>query len=100
MATAKFELKAWLTENKETVIASYTKLTAEKFFNGITLKDFMVAVMQGMANNSPKSANKASSVLLFVMGDIYFNNSNVDSFDAVTARLKSQAPNQQWSALI
>jgi hypothetical protein len=100
MATAKFELKAWLTENKETVIAKYNQLSTEKFFDGVTVRDFMIEVMQGMTNNNCKSANKASSVLPFVMGDIYFNHSTVEAFDTMTARLKSQAPNQQWAAII
>ena len=70
---ATFELTTWLSENREQVISKYNKLTSEEFFNGISLKDFMVQVLQSMQMQNIKSAKRAASMLPFLMGNVYFN---------------------------
>lgn len=96
----QFELKAWLSENRETVISKYNDLTKEEFFNGITLNNFMIQVLNSMVRNNIKSANRASSMLPFLMGDIYFNNSKIVADDAKTAELKEKYNGTAYMALV
>ncbi len=72
-----FELRNWLTANKETILAEYEKLKKERFFNGISLKEFMILVMNMMANNKPKSEKRCASLLPTILGTISFNNSTI-----------------------
>ena len=72
-----FELRTWLTENRETIISKFNSLTTEQFYNGITLKEFMVEIMSAMSRNNVKSANRAASLLPTLMGQIYFENSKL-----------------------
>jgi len=74
---AKFEIKNWLTENREIIVNNYSKLTAEKFFSGITLKDFMIATMNALTMNNVKSEKTATSKLPFLMANVYCANSKV-----------------------
>ncbi len=63
-----------MTENRELVIASYNDLKEEKFFSGISMKEFGLSVFRAMSNNNPKSANRAASLLPNVLGMAYSNN--------------------------
>lgn len=72
-----FEVKTWLSENREVVIAKYNELSLEKFFNGISLKDFMCEVLKRM--ESCKSEKRAVKMFPFVIGEIYFNNSKIEN---------------------
>jgi len=74
---ASFELKAWMTENREIVIEKYNTLTNSEFFNGISMKDFMVQAYNMMVANNIKSEKRASSLLPFVLGQISADNSKV-----------------------
>ena len=59
---AKFEITNWLSENREEIISKFNLLTAEKFYSGISLKNFMVKILNGMLRNrvaSEKTATKA-----------------------------------------
>lgn len=75
---ATFNLKDFLTANKEAVLIAYEKLTKERFFNEICLKEFMILVMNMMANNNPKSDKRAASLLPTILGTIIFNNSKIN----------------------
>lgn len=97
---ATFELKTWLSENRETIISKYNALTNEEFFNGISLKDFMVQVMNAMQMNNVKSANRAASMLPFLMGNVYFNNSKVTGNDKVTDALRNKYNGTSGMALV
>lgn len=97
---ATFELTSWLTENRETIISKYNELTKEEFFNGISLKDFMVQVLKSMQMNNVKSANRAASMLPFLMGNIYFNNSKVSGRDAKTEALKAKYEGTSFMAMV
>lgn len=74
---AKFEITNWMSENREVVIAKYEALKNEQYFNGISLKDFMVQVLNLMVINNVKSANRAESMLPFLMGNVYHKNSKI-----------------------
>ena len=98
--TTKFELRNWLSENREIVIAEYNSLTNDKFFNGISLKDFMVSVMKAMSMNNPKSEKRAASLLPNVMSRISADCSSIEAFDAVTARLAKRYEGTSGMALV
>ncbi len=73
---AKFELTAWLSQNRESIIAKYEALTKENFFQGQSLKMFMTEILQDMHRNNVKSEKTAASKLPFLMGQVYFDFSN------------------------
>jgi len=98
--TTKFELRTWLSENRELVINEYNNLTTDKFFNGISMKDFMVRVMNAMAVNNPKSEKRAASLLPNVMSRISADCSSIEAFDAVTARLAKKYEGTSAMALV
>ena len=95
-----FELKAWMTENRDVVISKYEELKSEKFFNGISLKDFMMAVYNMMNINNPRSAKRAGDLLPFLMGNVYFENSKVTGNDKVTDTLKAKYEGTAFMALV
>jgi len=76
---AKFETAAFLSQNRDSIIAKYNELTKENFFQGQSLKDFMTAILNAMLNNNVKSEKRAASLLPFVIGQVYFNFSNPSS---------------------
>lgn len=77
---ATFELKTWLSENRETVISVYNETAKNEFFTGISLKDFMVRVYTMMANNNPKSEKRAASLLPTILGNVAYNVSRPFTF--------------------
>jgi hypothetical protein len=79
---AKFELKTWMSENREIVISEYNKMTSEKFFNGCTLAQFMREVFHLMLMNNVKSERVAVSKLPYLMGNVYFQNTTVHVKDS------------------
>jgi hypothetical protein len=97
---ATFELTIWLSENREQVISKYNNLTTEEFFNGISLKDFMVQVLKSMQMQNIKSANRAASMLPFLMGNVYFNNSKVTGSDKKTEALKTKYEGTSFMAMV
>jgi hypothetical protein len=97
---ATFEITSWLSENRNTIIAKHEELKAEKFYNGISLKDFMVQILNAMTRNNVKSAKRAESMLSFLMGDIYFNNSKVVAEDKVTDALKDKHNGTAFMAMV
>ena len=98
--TTKFELRTWLSENRDQVINEYNSLTNDKFFNGISMKDFMVRVMNAMAVNNPKSEKRAASLLPNVMSRISADCSSIEAFDAVTSRLAKRYEGTAGMALV
>ena len=95
-----FELKSWMTENRDVVLESYKKLTEEKFFNGISLKDFMVQVFNLMVVNNIKSEKRAASMLPFLMGDVYAKNSRVEVVNDLDAKLAEKYRGTAYMALV
>jgi len=77
---ATFELKSWMTENREVVIAKYNEAAKNEFFTGITLKEFMLKVYSMMEMNNPKSEKKASSIFPTILGNVAYNVSRPYTF--------------------
>lgn len=95
-----FELTTWLSENREQVISKYNNLTTEEFFNGITLKNFMIQVMKSMQMQNIKSEKRAASMLPFLMSNVSFNNSTVTGSDKKTEDLKAKYEGTSFMAMV
>ena len=95
-----FELKNWMSENRETVISKYNKLTNEANYNGIALRGFMIQVMAIMQMNNIKSEKKAFSMLPIALGEVYNNNSRIVANDNVTESLKAKYDGTAAMALV
>jgi hypothetical protein len=74
----KFELKSWMTENREAVIADYNKMATHQFFSGISLKDFMLKIYQLMENNNVKSEKRATSMLPTLTDNVVMSNTKIE----------------------
>jgi len=74
----QFELKRFLTENRETVIEMYNRLTEERFFSGISLKDFMNKVYGYMLENNVNSEKRANSLFVGLIYRVYNNNVKIE----------------------
>lgn len=96
----QFNLTEALKERRENVIANYNSLTKDRFFDGITLRNFMVEVMNMCKINRIASEKTLDRMLPIIMGEIYFNHSKVTAFDAVTANLKNQYQGTAFMALV
>lgn len=95
----KFNIKDYLTSHREEVIAKYNALSEERFFDGVSLKNFMVEVMNMMAMNA-KSEKRADMMLPMVMGNVYSRHTSFDSSNSIDERRKANMPNQQWAAIV
>ena len=89
---AQFDIKIFLANNREVVIAKYNHLQTESFFDGISLKDFMVEVMNAMIMNKVKSEKTAISKLPFYLGNVYAKHNTIglaNSLDFESKGLKN-----------
>ena len=59
------------------VIAKHCELTKEKYFDGCTLRQFMVEIMNACTMNNIRSDKRLGNMLPYLMGDIYFNHSKI-----------------------
>ena len=97
---ATFDLQTWLSDNREVVISKYNELTTEQFFNNITLKEFMLEVINAMVRNNIKSEKRAENMLPFYLGDIYCNNSKIVGEDKKTNELTKKYAGTAFMALV
>ena len=81
-----FDLKQYLTSRRDIVIEAYGNLRKEKYFNGISLRDFMLQVMNkmGVSTNDLETADKA---LPNIVGLVYVENSQVSGKDVAIDRM-------------
>ena len=75
-----FNLQNFLSENRNVIISQHEAITANQFFTGITLKDFMLKVLSRMNDNNPKSEKRAASLLPTILGEVAYNNSRPHTF--------------------
>lgn len=59
-----------MTENRNQVLDFYNELSQEKFFSGVSKKDFGMQVYKAMQVNNPRSDKKAKDVLVNVLYDL------------------------------
>lgn len=95
----RFNLQAYLHENREQVINKFNELTKERFYDGCTLKTFMVEVMNMMAINV-RGQKSADNFLPHAIGYVYVNHSKVYVDRDLDAERKAKMPNEQWAALV
>ena len=95
---AAFNLKNWLGENRELVISKYNDLTNERFYDGVTLKVFMLEVMNLMSQF--KSAKMCANTLPTMIGNVYFEHSRVFAEDKVTDALREKHEGTAYMALV
>ena len=69
-----FQLKNFLADNREVVIAKFEKLQKDDFYNGITLRNFMLEVFKSMENNNIKSEARANKMLPNILGQVVVDN--------------------------
>ena len=96
----QFEIKSFLSENREIVISKYNDLTKERFFNGITLSQFMVQVMNLMVINNPRSEKRASSLLLSLVGQVIVDNSKIEVINDLDKKLSEKYQGTAFMALV
>lgn len=97
---ATFELKNYMTTNRDIVINAYNEMTTERFFNGISLASFMTQVFNGMLENNPRSEKKADSLLKSVTYSVVDRNVRIGGNDVVQDRLKAKYAGTAMMALV
>lgn len=97
---AKFEMREALAARRNDVIAKYIKLTSEDFFNGITLKAFMVEVMNVMQMNAPKSQKRFDDLFDSILGRIYFKNSTICGGSTIDDKVREMYRGTAMMALV
>jgi len=99
MKTA-FTTQNFLANNREYVIAKYNEISVNEFFNGISLKEFMMQVLTIMNNNNPKSEKRAASLLADVVSLVMVKNTKIEAQDKVTERLTNKYNGTAYMALV
>lgn len=96
----QFDLKSYMTAKREIVINAHVKASQSQFFNGVTLRDFMIDVYNQMALNSPKSEKRADSIIDFVVSNVVVKHTKVHANDSVTDALKAKYNGTAFMALV
>ena len=78
--TKQFNIQNFLSENREVVISKYNEISNNKFFTGITLKNFMMQVYNRMDQQNAKSEKRAFNIFNTVLGEVAYNNSRPFTF--------------------
>ena len=89
---AQFEIKNFLANNRDIIIAKYNELQNENFFDGISLKDFMFEIMHLFVMNRVKSEKTATSKLPSLLGMVFCKHNTigvVNSLDKESKELKN-----------
>lgn len=86
----QFDLKSFLTANRETVLAKYEMLKSETFFNGTDLRTFGMMVVDMMIRNNIKSEKTAKANFAFFLSQVYMDcqHKGGDQYDAEVAYAK------------
>lgn len=96
----KFNLTEALASRREMVINKYNSLTDERFFDGVSLKGFMIDVMNGCIAARVTTENSLNRMLPIIMGQVYVDHSNVMATDMVTEKLRGQYKGTAYMALV
>jgi len=96
----KFNLIEALSARREQVIKQYNDLREEKFFDGISLRDFMYEVIGGCQCNKIASEKRLDNSLISIVGIVYMRHCNINLVDSRQARLEKKYKGTQFEALI
>jgi hypothetical protein len=97
---AKFEIREFLTANRDEVIAKYNKLTEERFFNGISLRDFMLQVLHIMTINGFKSEKAARNGMSSLLSRVYCDNCSISTPNSKDDALRAQYKGTAYMAMV
>jgi hypothetical protein len=97
---AKFELKNYMTANRELVISKYNDLSKEDHFNGISLKSFMMKIWNTMVMNNPRSEKTAAKTLSFALDNVYYDNCQIEVINDRDAKLAEKYKGTAYMALV
>ena len=97
---AKFELKKYMSENRNTVIEIFGKLQDEKFYNGISLKEFMMQVLNLMNINNPKSVKKADSLLTSMCFRVLNSNSEIEVINDLDKKMEQKYQGTAYMSMV
>jgi hypothetical protein len=95
-----FNLKNFLTSNREIVLNSYKSASEHKFFNQISLANYMTQVFNYMVENNPKSDKKAMSVLISAIDRVSNKNTSISGSDFRTESLKAKYSGTAFMAIV
>lgn len=95
-----FNLTEELSQRREIVINKYNSLTENNFFDGCTLRSFMLEVMQMCKNNRISSVKTLEAKLPLFCGFVASNHSRILGGDKVTADLKAKYQGTAFMAMV
>ncbi len=98
--TAKFDLRNFLTSNREIVLNSYKTASEHKFFNQISLANYMTQIFNYMVENNPKSDKRAMSVLISAIDRVSNKNTSISGSDFRTEALKAKHIGTAFMSLV
>jgi len=97
---AKFDLRSFLTTNREIVLNSYKTASEHNFFNQISLANYMTQVFNYMVENNPKSDKKAMSVLISAIDRVSNKNTSISGSDFRTEALQAKYSGTAFMAIV
>ena len=95
-----FNLQQALSARREIVIAKYNNLTGERFFDGCTLRQFMIEVMNLCTINRIRSEKRLDSMLATFIDNVYHDHSRIQSRDVVTDALRKKYAGTAFMAMV
>jgi hypothetical protein len=95
-----FNLKNFLTSNREIVLNSYKSASEQRFFNQISLANYMTQVFNYMVENNPKSDKKAMSILISAIDRVSQKNTSISGSDFRTEALKAKYSGTAFMAIV
>ena len=95
-----FTLQNFLSENRNTIIAKHSQISAHKFYNGISLRDFMLQLMGYMQENNPRSDKRAASLLASMLEHTANKNTSIGGSDFRTETLKAKYEGTAYMSMV
>lgn len=100
MTQAQFDLKNYLSKNRDFVIEKYSELEKEPFFSGISLRDFMLRIMNRMSENNISTEKRANLMFNRLVYDVYNDNVRIGVINNRDAALSEKYKGTAYMALV
>jgi len=86
----QFNIKEALTAIRENIIAKYNELTSDKFFDGVSLKQFMIEILNIANRNSDRmrSQNSFDKMIMNLVANVMMNHKRIGGNDLDAADKK------------
>lgn len=95
-----FNLKSFLTENKEQVLYVYADYSTHATFNGTSLKSYMVDVMNNMMLNNPRSEAKAKNLFSQIIYTCAYKITEIQVINDRDAKTSAKYKDTAYMALV